>query len=148
MTPLAHGVLSGVTTVVFATVTKSPLGSLVCFLSGIFMDLDHILDYCLARKRLWGSYRDLWVYCGEERGGKLYLILHSYELLALMGLVVMGWHGNVIWWGLLVGMSVHLIADQIFNRQLRPFVYFLSYRLIHGFDKKYLFSEEQYRKMK
>src|ERR1700722_14921780 len=56
--------------------------ALAAFLAGWLIDLDHIVDYVLAHgwRMNWPVVHEA---CHEKYSGKLYLPLHSYELLAL-----------------------------------------------------------------
>lgn len=97
-------------------------------MGGFLIDLDHVLDYVAFERR-----RDLrpaafLKYYTEQRAQRLVLLLHSYEMLALLtGLAwVTGWSGL---WGYVAGMAFHLPLDIIFNgrvlsRNLVPFYSF------------------------
>ena len=146
MRPAVHTAASGLVSIVFAYWTKSWPGTLACFLSGIFIDLDHVLDYWLARKRLLFTYKELFYFCAKEKEGKLYLVLHSYEFIALFWFMVYYYQWPVVWLGAAVGVSVHIFLDQLDN-PIRPWVYFLCYRFRHGFVREFIFSEEYYKKL-
>lgn len=144
MSPSKHAAASAAVSVAFAAYSHSAGGTLICFLSGIFIDLDHVVDFWIAKRKPIFSYRKLYQYCANEKDGKLSLVLHSYELHLLLWIAVFALHLDVLWLGLAVGVTSHLILDQIFN-PLRPYVYFFAYRLKHGFDKKCIFPDEYYR---
>ena len=139
MTPVKHVVASGVTSVLFAFLTRSWVGTMACFLSGIFIDLDHLLDYCIFRKKMCWSIKELEDFC-FERTGKIYLILHSYELMAILWVTVYYFGMQPVWFGIIFGMSVHMLLDQIIN-PVHPLAYFLFYRLKIGFTKAIFFNE-------
>ena len=145
MRPIHHISISAVTSIAVAYGTRSWPASLVCFLSGILIDLDHLLDFWLAKKKIILSYQALWSFCGKEKDGRLYLIFHSYEIMAVGWLLYAYLQPSVIWLGLLVGMTVHLICDQIFN-DFRAFSYFFIYRIKHRFKKEYIFVPGYYEK--
>ena len=133
MMPSKHVVVSTVTSAVFFAVTKSWGGSLACFLSGIFIDLDHVVDYWIIRKKICYSYKKLMDFCLEQTE-KAYMIFHSYELLVFLLAVVITLHFQVVWLGCLIGLSVHMFFDQVTNT-IDPFAYFLFYRAKLGFTK-------------
>ena len=141
MTPAQHLVASTLTAAGFGAVTKSIPGSLVCFLSGIFIDLDHILDFYWAKKRMCWSLKELQDYCLNERSGKIYLIFHSYELLSMLWVIILIFFPNPIGMGLVVGLTVHMILDQLVN-PIYPWAYFWFYRSRLGFPKKIFFKED------
>ncbi|MFA5088509.1 MAG: hypothetical protein WC552_05685 [Candidatus Omnitrophota bacterium] len=145
MTPMNHAAVSGVTSVLFGSLTQSWSAGVVCFLSGIFIDVDHILDFMIYKKRISINYRELDSFCGKERGGKLYLIFHSYEALLLCGLIVIFFDTSVLWDGFVVGYGVHLVADKIVN-PLKPLAYSFLYRMKNNFEKESLFQEGFYEK--
>ena len=146
MTPTQHVVASGTTTAIFYFVHPSWSAAAICFLSGIFIDLDHVLDLFIYKKRILLSVRDLFDFCGREKGGRLHLIFHSYELLALLWVAIFYFHLNINWLALAVGLSVHLILDQIFN-PMKPLAYFLWFRIKCGFTKKALVNADCFNKM-
>lgn len=147
MAPISHVAISSVISAVFAFYTRSFMGTAACFLSGIFIDIDHIFDYWLARKQLFVTYSKLFGFCGLERGGKLYLLFHSFEFLVLFWLIFFTFQLNVFWLGLGIGVTAHMIADQFAN-PLRPYALFFVYRLRHRFEKECVFPADYYKKMK
>lgn len=103
---------------------------------GFLIDVDHAVDYMLFERQ-----RDLRPdaflrYYLEGRARRVVLLLHSYEVAALLALVA-GATGWLFLWGYLLGMALHLPLDIVFNgrlhaRSLVPF-YSLAYRCRAGF---------------
>jgi hypothetical protein len=97
-------------------------------MGGFLIDLDHVLDYVAFEGR-----RDLrpaafLKYYTEQRTQRLVLLLHSYEMLAL--LIGLAWVTGWTWlWGYVVGMAFHLPLDIVFNGQVlsRNLVPFYSF---------------------
>ena len=147
MTPSRHTVVSILISIPFGMASQSWVGAITCFLSGIFIDLDHVIDFVANKKKLFRSYDEFFSFFERERKGKLYLIFHSYELLFVFWLLIMIYQLNSIWVGLALGMTVHMFCDQITN-PLRPFVYFWVYRLRYRFAKEYIYTHECYQTMK
>ena len=81
---------------------------------GILIDVDHVIDYVLFERQ-----RDLRPtaflrYYLSGRAERVVLMLHSYELLAV--LTALAWFTRVDWlWGWVFGMLLHLPLDVIFN---------------------------------
>ena len=146
MSPSKHIVASGISSIAFAACIHSWGGTAACFLSGIFIDLDHIIDFWIAKKRFPRQYRDLYSFCTNEKAGKLHLIFHSYELLAVLWFLCVFYKWNPVWLGLTIGMTLHIILDAMTN-SLRPLVYFLTYRIRHDFSKASTFPAEDYEKL-
>jgi hypothetical protein len=98
------------------------------FAGGFLIDVDHIFDYLVFEGR-----RDLrpsafLAYYLEGRVRRVVLLLHSYELLAL--LAALAWlHGGPLLWGYVLGMALHLPLDILYNGRLVPggLVHFYSF---------------------
>ena len=81
---------------------------------GFLIDVDPVVDYMLfERQRDLRPASFLRYYLGG-RVERVVLVLHSYELLAL--LAALAWFSQVAWlWGWVFGMLLHLPLDIIFN---------------------------------
>lgn len=104
---------------------------------GFLIDVDHALDYVLVERQ-----RDLrpGAFLRYYLGGRVrrtVLILHSYEVFILLG-VVAWWLDSSALWGYLAGALMHLGLDLAFNGELMPrsivAFYSFGYRLAHRFD--------------
>ena len=146
MSPIKHTVISGVLSLGFFALTKSWTGTLACFLSGIFIDIDHFFDFWIVKKRFKCGYDDLMTYGIREKAGIVFLIFHSYELLAALWFAIYLYDLNAVWLGIAWGTTVHLLADQMSN-PLRPPGYFFFYRMKYGFAKEHLLKKEFYQQM-
>ena len=146
MSPVYHTVYAGFFSAVYGSVTHSLWGSVLCFVSGVLMDLDHLLDYILAKKRLTFSYKTLLSYFGSEKSGKIYIIFHSYEFIFLLWLFIAFYQLSVVWVGLAVGVTTHILLDK-FHNPIRPFVYFLTYRMKNKFNKESIYPEDYFKRM-
>ena len=143
MRPIYHVMVSGGVSAIFAIWVQSFWAISVCFLSGIFIDLDHHLDYVLFRKKIPFRYRDLIDFLENDHASKLYLILHSHELLLLFWISIFYFSLDPIWFGMALGFTTHIICDEIVN-PLRPLAYFLTYRVKHKFSRTMLFKENYF----
>lgn len=94
--------------------TGSPALTAGLAAGGFLIDVDHVLDYVLFERQ-----RDLRPaaflrYYLEGRARRVVLVLHSYELLALLAMTA--WLTGLEWlWGWVLGMMLHLPLDVIFN---------------------------------
>ena len=62
--------------------------SLGCFLSGVFIDIDHCVDFYYIRKEFPIGYKQLADFSYDLKETKVYLWFHAYEyLLVLWGLI-------------------------------------------------------------
>lgn len=142
MIPVKHIVASSVIAAAFYYFTKSFWPSVVCFASGFLIDSDHYLDYYFNTGRMFVSLREVYLYCVNLRYKKSYLIFHSHDLIILFWICIGIFDLNIYWIALALGLTQHLVLDQMFNRDLTmPFSYFLIYRIIKRFNTKLLFKE-------
>ena len=137
------------TTIVAATAAAAATGSLPVAAGvaagGFLIDLDHLADY-LVFERQWdlrpGAFLHFYL---EGRMRRVVLVLHSYELFALLGLVAW-WAGSLALAGYLIGAVMHLVLDIAFNGKLTPrsivLFYSFAYRLAHRFDAEALVGRE------
>ena len=112
---------------------------------GFLIDVDHAVDYVL-----FDGQRDLrpntflrYYLDGHMR--RTVLILHSWELFALLAVVawVTGWSWLVGW---LIGSMMHLALDLVFNGRQTPrsivAFYSFAYRAAHRFEAARLRGNE------
>jgi len=119
MRPTHHVMISGGVTLVFALWMKSTGALAACFLSGIFIDLDHHFDYLLEKKEIPFSYKKLLDFCHNDKNSKLRVFLHSYELLILLWVSIYYFSLGPIWLGVAVGLTTHILCDEFAN-PLKP----------------------------
>ncbi len=104
------------------------------FLSGVLIDLDHLIDYFLAYG-LHFNY-DLFIHLAMlEKTGKSYVLFHAYEYVILLFLAVClakDKTKKLILSALTLGMFFHLGVDILLGV---PFnLYFLTLRILNHFD--------------
>jgi len=129
-----------VSTILLSTWVYQKTGNLsyvaILILTGIFLDLDHLIDYFIFFKNkfdLRALLEGLYL-----RSGKSYLIFHSWEInfiLLIFGLGLKFYPLNLF----VLGSSMHLAIDNI-QRKNRLF-YFLIYRFYRKFDALILLPE-------
>lgn len=115
-------------------ITNSKGLAIASFIAGIFIDVDHFLDYYL-NKGFSLDIIDFYRTCVNRKLTKIYIFFHSLELLIFFWLIAILYPSNLIWWGITIGVSQHLIFDGLVN-ELAPAGYFFAYRLIKKFDLK------------
>jgi len=121
--------------------------ALACFLSGIFIDLDHFLEYFYYFGFRRFSVRGFFRAADEHIYRKFFLFLHSYELVLIFWILSLAVIRRPWAWGFSLGFTLHIIADHIYNPCL-PSTYLLSFRLRHRFDGDRIFPpgiQEAYR---
>ena len=140
--PSRHVVASGVASAIFLSFTKSIPGTAACFFAGILIDLDHAFDFVVIKKKMYRSFKELKTFCASRDDKKIYLWLHSYEVLAVLWALAFIFGASPVYAGILWGMTIHLFLDQLTN-PIHPLSYFLVYRIKLGFPKDIFFVERQ-----
>jgi len=112
---------------------KNYSGVLLFWLGGIFLDVDHYLDYIRETGDIRISLRRMEELFLNLKEKKFYGFFHSYELI-IIGLFLNFFYFKNEWlYGLLAGCASHLILDALFN-PIRARFYFFLYRLNHSFE--------------
>jgi len=92
--------------------TQSPQIAVSCFLSGIFVDIDHVFDFLIFSGEKF-SIKNMLSWCYELRWEKIVLIFHSYEIYLVLGFITYYFFPNNVLIGIMVGSGLHLALDQI-----------------------------------
>jgi len=147
MSPGGHLVTTAVACAGAAVLTESWTATAAVAAGGFLIDLDHAADYVLLERNRKLSPDAFLRHYLEGRGRWAVLVLHSYELFALLGLVAW-WTGSLWLWAYLWGATLHLALDLRFNGEVTPrsIVAFYSfvYRLAHGFDARRLLGRPDF----
>jgi uncharacterized membrane protein YjjP (DUF1212 family) len=130
--PVSHILVSGIISSAFYFYSKSIIASSVCFLSGVIIDIDHILDYYLHYRSFKKGFSHFYNSCLALKIDRLHLVLHSYELVLILWVLVFVFRQNLLFLAISVGMSGHLLLDQVGN-DLDRLGYFFIFRLLNNF---------------
>jgi len=138
MKPLYHLVASSFLGIAILVITKSYPAALAAFLAGIFIDLDHLIDFWALESRKPFSIKDFLNAEKYDLQRKwVFIFLHSWELMA--GLFIWDYfhHWPVILTAITASMTFHLLLDiyNLTDRKMHPLTYFLVFRIIKGFKK-------------
>lgn len=139
-----HVVASAGVSLGFQAMSHSWPASLGCFLSGVLIDTDHYLEYCVTQKKFPFQYKDLVEFCCYNKEGKLYLVFHAYEYLFIFWGLIYLFDLGVIWLGIAIGLTTHIMFDQ-FTNPTKPLFYFLTYRFKNHFEKNKLLTEKYFQ---
>lgn len=115
---------------------KSAWCALASFAAGVLVDLDHFIDY-YSDRGFTIKIKDMYDSFVRMEIGKLYLVLHSYELVIALWISACALSFPGIWVAVAIGMTQHIILDQMTN-PLTPLSYFITYRMRKGFDRDLL----------
>ena len=94
MKPSRHAAASFALGMILWFFTKSFYASLLCFVTGILVDVDHIIEYTVhygfkdfSIKSLYKKSTETDEYKGTKGYTKLYLIFHSNELMIILWVI-------------------------------------------------------------
>jgi hypothetical protein len=138
----AHVYGAGIQGGVVYLLSQSMEVSIITFLSGVLIDLDHVLDFLVFSGEKF-TLKKFLSWCDEGRWERVSLIFHSYEVYLILAIITYYFPNNILL-GLTYGIGFHLLLDQIWNchicNGLRLFhwFYFLTYRIRVGFHKSKL----------
>ena len=138
MKPISHIIYSGIISAGVGAYFKSFECALISFVAGVAIDIDHFIDYYANHPftlKLSRIYKTL----GDRDLPRLYLVLHSYEIMVLLWVCIYLFSMSPAWKAMAVGLTQHLIFDS-FTNPLRWPGYFFTYRMLKGFKKELLFK--------
>jgi len=118
--------------------------TLGCFLSGVLIDIDHYVEYCIFQKKFPFRYKDLVDFCNDAKITKQYLIFHAYELMLIFWFLIYYLDLGVIWTGIALGLTTHMILDQ-WSNPIKPLYYFMVFRIRNNFIKTKMLSERYFQ---
>jgi hypothetical protein len=135
MTLGQHGAVSAVAAAAVGVFLHSFPAAAACFACGVLVDLDHFVDFWMNRGFSL-SAREFFDFCYYGTSPTFVDLLHGWEYLATLLCLIAVAPGRNVMVGLTTGYALHLLGDQIFNRHLHRYTYFLSYRIYHRFDSR------------
>ncbi len=144
MKPTYHIIASAGISLGIQATTHSWPATLGCFFSGVLIDVDHYVEYCLFRKTFPFRYQDLLDFLWDTRETKQYLIFHAYEYLFLFWSLIYLLHLGLVWIGIAIGLTTHLLFDQWTN-PIKPLYYFLIFRMNNQFQKERILTEQYFK---
>ena len=146
MRPSVHVVSSLALGVLFWFFTKSIYASFICFISGVLVDLDHIIEYImhfgwktLSVKSIYDASRDTTKQEGSRVYPRLYLLFHSSEMAILLVVIAL-YVKNIYVSAVALGYLLHVSIDS-FGNKLNPLTYFILNRRAKRFITRVLFRK-------
>ena len=106
-----HIIVSAAISVLSYLATGRLESALILFSIGSFVDIDHVLDYYLAHRKLTINTEDL-----VNEGNPHYLVLHSIELLITLGFLAAVYQEMTY---LSIGYTAHLAMDIAGNTRIK-----------------------------
>lgn len=146
---LIHVLLSLAVGMVVWRIWRKPVASLFgALLGGVFIDLDHLIDYVLV---FGPHFRLDYFLRGYQflQSGKVYVLFHGWEyviilLLSLFFIRKKSLAAAAFVLSLAVSMLFHLCFDVYVNDGMTVRAYSVLYRLSHNFDSKEMVTSEHY----
>lgn len=129
MRPLQHLAYSTAAASVLLLTTKSPKIAMGCVISGVLVDLDHLIEYRNYCGAQW-DWEEFSSGIYFDKKGTVKVIFHSWEAACVLWGVVLACDGirmKSLLYGIAAGYTLHLILDQIGNN-LNMMGYFELYR--------------------
>ena len=128
-----HITASIIISALLLAISKSWIIFTSSLISGVLIDIDHILDYLWEFRKpfIIKEFIDLNY---QRKTLFLMIVFHSWELLALLSICafLMSWNPWTV--GVTIGFAQHIVLDQIFNKPNR-LAYFFLWRLKNGFSR-------------
>jgi len=140
-----HSAISLIGSGMIYLVFHSLSAAVAFFFSGILIDLDHFFEYWHKFGLRDFSLRKFFRAAHNHEYSSYFVLLHSYELAAILLLVGFIFIRKPWFWGFVLGFTVHIISDQIYN-PCHPLTYSLLFRIKHKFNGERLFPLEKREK--
>lgn len=134
---LVHYLLAAASAVVTFLWLKSLPWSIFSASISVFLDLDHLFDFWRARgftidaRKFIAETRDGGKYF--EDAGKIFILLHSWELLILVWAVAIIVNHPCLGISFSLGFVPHLLWDQVTVAK-KPLMYSFIFRVLNHFD--------------
>ena len=120
--------------------------ALMCLLSGVLIDIDHVYDHI----REFGlPFKVQHFFCAlyNNELRQRTLVFHSWEVMFLLGIVAWLTSWNPWITGVLIGFGHHLVLDTLYYRE-RLLAFSFLWRLKNNFEFKEVFNNVAKKKTK
>jgi len=134
-----HAVASLIMSGLLYATFKSWSLTIASLLSGIFTDLDHLIEY-LIEYGMPFNVKKFFHSCYGRKFRRAFLVFHAWEWLLIWFVLALLTEWDPWISGILVGFSQHMILDQVHNRP-SFWGYSFLWRWKNGFDYKPAFPE-------
>jgi hypothetical protein len=141
MRPLGHLTAStGISVAIYAK-TGSLSMAAVQMGFGIFIDLDHVIEFICRNKKILNP-RKFFLERANESYNHVVFMFHSWELAIIAGLAGVFIGTPLIGAMITLGMVQHLAMDQ-WRNSTKPLSYFILFRAKHGFLSEPVFPPRE-----
>jgi len=139
MRPIWHILSSSILGIIVFYFTESFLAGFLVLLSGVFIDLDHLIDFWVSEPKNLFSVKQFYHMDKhlESKGDHYtFIFLHSWELMIVLVILTSNYN-NIYLFVVTFGILLHFILDS-FNLEKtdHPLTYFLTFRVFKKFRLK------------
>lgn len=138
MRPIWHIITSFILAVAIFLLTRDMVASSIAFLAGIFIDLDHLLDFWISAPKNAFSIKQFYnmdKHLKSKGDHYTFIFFHAWEwIIVLVFLTFI--YSNVYFVSFVLAVSLHLVLDTINNNIIEketPLVYSIIFRIFHKF---------------
>lgn len=144
ISPKSHLYISSGISFLLYLYFQSVAGAIGFIIGGVLIDLDHFLEFFRFSGKKF-TFKNFIEFFDLLEYKKAYVFFHSYEILLIAGAVIAYYSESFIFYGLILGMVIHMLLDIIGNPVYFK-GYFLLYRIFTGFERgKFIDVEKHFR---
>lgn len=137
MKPQVHLIVSLILSLIFYYFSHSIFAASFVLAAGFLIDLDHLPDYWLYRRRFVINKDFFTDY--HMKLGRIFIVFHSIELWLVFIILLIGFGHYVIALAAILGFGLHIIMDFSTNG-VHALGYFFVFRLLNGFRAERILS--------
>src|SRR3989338_7273878 len=130
---IIHFVSALIGAVVFYFFTHNFSQSIILIFVALFIDVDHLIDYCIYLKHSKRAFSFSYFLAGKyfHAQNRIYVFFHAWEyVLILLTFSLAGW--GSLYGAIAAGLSIHYIVDTLTNN-VTVDTYLLSVRIMQKF---------------
>ena len=139
MRPIWHILSSLVLGVIIFFFTREIIASLIAFLAGVFIDLDHLIDFWASEPENAFSVKQFF-YMDKHLKSKgdhyTFIFFHAWEWVIILVILTL-YYSNIYFVSFVLAVALHLALDSINNHffeEENQLVYSIIFRAFHKFD--------------
>lgn len=136
-----HVALSTIISGILYAIFKSWELSIASLIAGIFIDLDHLIDYFIEHG-LDIHLKSFLPFFYEEKHNKITLLFHGWEWLLCLGVATVLTKFKPWVTGVLIGYGHHIVFDYFYSKT-SVLTYSLIWRCKKNFDSQTLFPRDR-----
>jgi len=138
MRPIWHIITSFILGVAIFLFTRDMVASSIAFLAGVFIDLDHLLDFWISSPKNAFSIKQFYhmdKYLKSKGDHYTFIFFHAWEWVVVFVFLTL-FYGNIYFVSFVLAITLHLALDSINNYLFEKenlLVYSIIFRVFHKF---------------